>query len=858
VGLEDAPKWTQRSPKRFVNRADEIDGSTKLLVDSVGGGHRIAALWGPPGCGKTTLAAQLFVDERVRRSFPHSPIWLTLGDLEDSLSTLFQELIDQINDGGSSSFHAASTLRTLLRRRKSLIVVDDLWKAAHLWALSDGVLNCGWLVTTGDKDTLENVDDDRIVDIKEMRREEAVALLKARFQRKDQGLDLLEDDISELAERLDRWPLFLNEASRYLARLMSDGFSLSEAVTSLNEDLDANGLTALDENGAVSPLLGRPLKQLNSKASLHLQELAVFPKGVEIPIEVIGEYWSSSTPEMKPVDVRNLCQRFYRLALLHSFNPRSIRIHKGISEYLKWNQRSNLVDLHRQFLEVHPFGPEWSAIPESNTYLWEHLTCHLIGAGRDNELIRTAKDWRFLVKKLTVHMSHSAANRMLTSLENDLLQAETIAEADPIIGALSRGFLSIEQLFDKHQMDERDIKSTLFARFLLCSDALQEMLDDLERHIEPPYIRFHVDQESGIHAPGEDTTDYLNKGQHRFITCCAYYVARPWIVSASFFDHTLELWDADTGRVHRTFNGHSQSVNGCAFSHDGTRVVSASSDRTIRIWQVDSGECGKVLTGPASSANCCEFSPDDNHIVAGYSDGTLIIWDVTTGEQVHCLRRVSSSGVLVDEIGAPLLDQEGNPIQDETDVEVDGHSGPVNDCAYSSDGQLILSASDDGALKLWDTNTGAPETLGGRSKSGRVKACAFDPRSQLIVSASSDRSLTLWDVQTRTWLRELRRGGEIRETSPGESTLKVNGHLGEVNDCGFSSDGQLITSASDDCTLKVWEVESGRCIATFYDHEGINCCSMGNETIVAGGIRGIYFLQLVKTAAPNLTEGDAT
>ena len=42
------------------------------------------------------------------------------------------------------------------------------------------------------------------------------------------------------------------------------------------------------------------------------------------------------------------------------------------------------------------------------------------------------------------------------------------------------------------------------------------------------------------------------------------------------WDKTLKLWDAATGALIRTFEGHSDRVTSVAFSADGARVLSGS------------------------------------------------------------------------------------------------------------------------------------------------------------------------------------------------------------------------------------------------------------------------------------------
>ncbi|PHN07832.1 eIF2A-related protein [Flavilitoribacter nigricans] len=115
-----------------------------------------------------------------------------------------------------------------------------------------------------------------------------------------------------------------------------------------------------------------------------------------------------------------------------------------------------------------------------------------------------------------------------------------------------------------------------------------------------------------------------------------------------------------------------------------------------------------------------------------------------------------------------------------------GHASYISAVAYSPDGQLILTGSEDNTAILWDRKGRQLKTLRGHQEG--VTAVAFSPKGKNILTGSRDKTAKLWSLD-------------------GKELQTFEGHWSEILTVAFSPDGNEIVTGSDDQTTRRWNLE---------------------------------------------------
>lgn len=176
-----------------------------------------------------------------------------------------------------------------------------------------------------------------------------------------------------------------------------------------------------------------------------------------------------------------------------------------------------------------------------------------------------------------------------------------------------------------------------------------------------------------------------------------------------------------------------------------------------------------------------------------------------------------------------------------------GISEQIDSIVFSPDGALLASVSIDGAVQIWNLETGSC-TQNLHVHPACVHSVTFLPNSStLIISGMEDNSFQVWDAITNQMLQTLKghsdtvcaigfspNNNDLVASGSWDHTIRIwdlatssclqtlKGHDGDVCTVAFSPDGVRLASGSSDCTIKIWDQVNSLCLQTLHRYNVVS------------------------------------
>lgn len=292
----------------------------------------------------------------------------------------------------------------------------------------------------------------------------------------------------------------------------------------------------------------------------------------------------------------------------------------------------------------------------------------------------------------------------------------------------------------------------------------------------------------------------------------------------------LFVWDLSTGKIRATLTGHEGPVHGLAFSDDAKTLAVAGRDG-VALWDMKLGDGHEYLARPGQSLTAHKGAvravvfAGGSLITAG-DDQKVIVWDKNKPKHTlnggNALARSSDGKVLASAGDDAIFLWDAATGKQLYKIDAQGQTQVL---AFSPDGTTLASgagdsATDAGAIRLWDATTGKPKSTPNLRHGPHVFGLAFTPDGKTLLSTGKDQLVRRWDTTTFA-----------------EQGL-IKGHLGWVSALAVSPDGDSVITGSYDATVKVWNLHSGDVLKPGSEPVTSVAISGDDKLLAAGGKDG--------------------
>jgi WD40 repeat protein len=809
VAAREIPPGTVDRPEKVSEVVTELLREDSQSAAGTGLPRQpLIGLQGMGGFGKTTLAKMAAADPRVAQRYPrYETITIGPNARNERLAWKINELIRQVpgeNHGGDENpVRAGRALISVLNGGEPcLLVVDDVWHEEQLLPFIQHGPRCAILVTTRNAALCRHLDG--AVTVGEMSPGEARKLLTSG------GLEGLDSEVANgLLTVTGRWPLLVGMVNAIIHSCEAAGQDAATAGSRLLGRLKAGGPAQADgelgtplapdqadersRSQAVRATIQASIEfgNLDAQDVQRLRELLVFEPGKPIPLGVATLLWNA-TCGLDDHEAVGASNRLRNSALLSAAPAGSgLELHDVIRDFLRHEEgQMSLAEVNWRFLAgvaattrhdaAGLSGVSWWELKgtdaTSSRYLRSQLRWHLVMADRAAEAERLAADLHWA----SVRVQHDGA----AALAGDLASAGT-----PRAERLARLVTSHAHLLTETDPPSAvvDVLHSWAARDPDWGPQAAALRDASPR---PRLVNRRL-------LP--DTADFALL---RVVECGsrvnAVAVSRDGRqLAVGCGDGTIRIWETADWKELKVLPGRGHPVNAVTFSPDGRWLAVGDGEPhpgqaqdptgTVRVYETGTWKQQAVLRGHDRAVEAAVFSRDGRRLATG-SCGMVRLWYVSTRsrEPLFAARTVKA-----------LLErrrQEWVFISPSKKTIPSDHSlGSGSALAFMPDGRHLVIAG--GQALIWDTATWEhwPHT-NPRGNHYNANAIAFAPGGQWEVLAEGRGA--------RTW------GG----------TVSFDGHAETVEAVAISPDGQLVATASQDTTARIWDAVTGEQRAVLRAH----------------------------------------
>lgn len=287
----------------------------------------------------------------------------------------------------------------------------------------------------------------------------------------------------------------------------------------------------------------------------------------------------------------------------------------------------------------------------------------------------------------------------------------------------------------------------------------------------------------------------------------------------------IQVWDIQNTKCIKTLKQYNTNFGSLQITADGRRAILFNIEKGIQIWDIHRGYLTDRLTNYAISTDLY-ISNNYKTIVSATWDGYLLVWDLISLKFTKYIKAhdakiekiaVKTSNERIVISGGGDLDNPDYALRIwniESNVKIktlNGHTGGIISILITLDNSQIISASKDGTIRIWDSETGQEIKIlkhhFERTYSGKL---ILTPDSRLLILSWEFSEFRTWDLMTdfspfgiTHWNSKY---PQLITTIPGWDKWYTQEFI------TITPDGKLITN--DRGTLYIVDIQSGKLLKT--------------------------------------------